>query len=97
LIGVFRANSELNNYFDGPFDQLPENFIEGEALRQGIIESDASVRGRIDRLGHFHDGSGRYLIHPYMLYRTQAELNRVHECATRAESYRIGAYPDFLK
>src|SRR5262249_17887371 len=30
LIGAFAGNSRLNNYFDGPFDQLPENFIEGE-------------------------------------------------------------------
>src|SRR6185295_3505585 len=77
LIGVFAANSELNNYFDGPFDQLPENFIEGDSLRQAIIASDPSVKGQIDRLGNFADGEGRYLIHPYMLYRRQAELQRV--------------------
>src|SRR5262249_16255702 len=27
LIGVYEGNSRINNYFDGPFDQLPENFI----------------------------------------------------------------------
>src|SRR4029077_9901119 len=37
LIGVFDANSRVNNYFDGPFDQLPDNFIEGEALRDAIL------------------------------------------------------------
>ena len=26
-----------NNYFDGPFDQLPDNFIAGEALRDAIL------------------------------------------------------------
>ena len=30
LIGVHQGNSLVNNYFDGPFDQLPDNFIEGE-------------------------------------------------------------------
>ena len=49
LIGAFESNSRLNNYFDGPFDQLPENFIEGEALRQAMIEADPSVKGQIDR------------------------------------------------
>jgi len=28
LIGVFEGNSRVNNYFDGPFDQLPDNFVE---------------------------------------------------------------------
>src|SRR5262249_17525618 len=31
LIGVFEGNSRINNYFDGPFDQLPDNFLEGES------------------------------------------------------------------
>jgi len=82
LIGVFSANSRLNNYFDGPFDQLPENFIEGDALRQAIIASDPSVKGQIDRLGNFADGMGRYLIHPYMLYEREADLLKVQVCAS---------------
>ena len=31
MIGAFESNARLNTYFDGPFDQLPENFIEGGA------------------------------------------------------------------
>jgi len=90
MIGAFEGNSRLNNYFDGPFDQLPENFIEGEDLRQAIVEADPSVKGQIGRLGHFHDGEGRYLIHPYMLYRRESDLLAVHKCATgklRAPTY----------
>jgi hypothetical protein len=92
LIGAFEANSVLNTYFDGPFDQLPENFIEGEMLRDAIIDADPSVKGKIGRLGHYADGSGRYVIHPYMLYRKESELYRVNRCATskakRADYYR---------
>ena len=90
LIGAFESNSRLNNYFDGPFDQLPENFIESEELRQAMIEADPSVKGQIDRLGNFSDGEGRYLIHPYMLYRRESDLQVVHRCATskvRAPGY----------
>jgi hypothetical protein len=82
LIGAFAANSRLNNYFDGPFDQLPENFIEGDTLWQAIIASDPSAKGQIDRLGNFTDGEGRYLIHPYMLYAKEGDLQRVHQCAS---------------
>ena len=28
LIGVFEGNSRTNSYFDGPFDQLPDDFIK---------------------------------------------------------------------
>jgi hypothetical protein len=90
LIGAFEGNSRLNNYFDGPFDQLPENFIEGEELRAAIIEADPSVKGKIDRLGHFLNGDDRYLIHPYRLYRKESDLLVVHKCATaklRAPAY----------
>jgi hypothetical protein len=96
LVGAFEANSDVNNYFDGPFDQLPENFIEGEALRQAIIESDPIVRGKIDRLGHYLDGSGRYGIHPYMLYRKEADLPVVHRCATDRKVPAAAYYKCFV-
>jgi hypothetical protein len=82
LIGVFEQNVRLNNYFDGPFDQLPDNFIEGETLREAIVDSDPSVKGRIDRLGYFRDDESRYAISPYMQYRSDNDLLQVHRCAT---------------
>jgi len=82
LVGVDARQSRLNTYFDGPFDQLPENFIEGETLRTAILAVDPGVKGKIDRLGNFSDGSGRYLIHPYMLYRQPVDLAVFARCAT---------------
>ncbi len=51
LIGIYGENVDVNNYFDGPFDQLPDNFIEGEALRDAILKVQPNLKGRIDRLG----------------------------------------------
>ena len=82
LIGAFAANSFVNNYFDGPFDQLPENVLEGDTLRDVILEIEPDLKGKIDRLGWFNDGSGQYLVHPYMLYRKLDELSVFHACAT---------------
>lgn len=82
LIGAFTANSVVNNYFDGPFDQLPENVLEGDTLRDVILQIEPDLKGKIDRLGWFHDGSGQYLVHPYMLYRKERELSVFHTCAT---------------
>jgi hypothetical protein len=42
LVGVYEANYRLNTYFDGPFDQLPDNFIEGETLRKAIPQIQIS-------------------------------------------------------
>lgn len=92
LIGVHKSNALVNNYFDGPFDQLPENFIAGEELREAIVHSDQSVKGKIGPLGHFIGGEGRYLIDPYMAYARNTELLRVHTCAT-AKTKRPAEYP----
>jgi hypothetical protein len=82
LVGVNERQSRLNTDLDGPFDQLPENFIDGEALREAIVAADPSAKGRLDRLGNFTDGSGRYLIHPYLLYRQTSDLSVFQRCAT---------------
>src|ERR1700676_1480135 len=80
LIGVFEGNARVNNYFDGPFDQLPDNFIEGETLREAILGVASNLAGKIDRVGGAPDGSGRYLIGPYLYYRTEEELQTFHDC-----------------
>lgn len=82
LIGVFEANARVNNAFDGPFDQLPDNFIEDDKLQRAILEADPEMAGKIDRFGGLVNGSGRYIIAPYKYYRTEEELLAFHRCAT---------------
>ena len=43
LIGVFEANSRVNNSFDGPFDQLPDNFVKDDELRDAILAVEPSL------------------------------------------------------
>jgi hypothetical protein len=83
LIGVLDTNVRLNNYFDGPFDQLPDNFIEGETLRGAILEVQPSLKGKIDRFGRAPDGEVRFSIVPYLQYYELSELGAFHECANR--------------
>jgi hypothetical protein len=90
LVGVYEANYRLNTWFDGPFDQLPDNFIEGETLRRAILEVSPRLKGEIDRFGSSPDGTVRFLIKPYATYRTVSELYGVDRCARarlRAASY----------
>ena len=82
LIGVFEGNARVNNYYDGPFDQLPDNFIEGETLRQAILAVDPSLDGKIDRYGITPGSQDRYLVAPYRHYRSDDDLLPFLRCAT---------------
>lgn len=92
LIGVHNSNVLVNNYLDGPADQLPENFIAGEELRAAIMHADPGAKGKIDRLGHYIGTKVRYVIDPYVYYARENELLRVHACAT-AKARHPAEYP----
>jgi len=96
LIGVFEGNARINNYFDGPFDQLPDNFIQGETLRSAIIEVEPALKGRIDRFGASPDGQTRFMISPYLHYRDEEELMIFHNCAENKELAADLYYACFL-
>jgi hypothetical protein len=83
MIAAFEANVYVNNYFDGPFDQLPDNFLEGDALRRAILmEAPALKDENMDRFGNSPGGEIRYLIGPYIFYRTEDDLYPFDTCAT---------------
>jgi hypothetical protein len=82
LIGVYEGNSRVNNYYDGPFDQLPDNFIEGNSLHDAILDVAPNLKGRIDRYGSSFDGETRYMVAPYAHYATEDDLMMFHQCAT---------------
>ena len=85
LIGVYEENSNVNNQLDGPFDQLPDNFIEGDTLRRALIDHTPELDGQIDRYGLWPDGDQRYLIGPYLYYRHLGQLAMFDDCATAPE------------
>lgn len=83
LIGVLEDNLLLNTYFDGPFDQLPDNFIEGDTLREAILAVSPQLAGRIDRYGRALDRNIRYSIKPYLAYVEPKDLEPVEACANK--------------
>lgn len=85
LIGVNQLNTSVNNYLDGPFDQLPDNFLQGDVLRNAILSASPDRAGQIDRFGNSPDGETRYLIAPYMQYEDQSELGVITDCAAEEE------------
>lgn len=81
LIGVYGPNADINNYLDGPFDQLPDNFIAGEELKKALVLAKPGIANRIDRLGISKNGEYRELIAPYVEYDTMRDLARAEQCA----------------
>ena len=84
LAGVRAAETQLNTFFDGPFDQLPDNFLRGEELRQALLTLSPDVDGKIDRIGNSHDLTGRMLVDPYILYQEEEDLVVFDQCAAAA-------------
>jgi hypothetical protein len=92
LIGVYEGNMRLNTYFDGPFDQLPDNFIAGETLRKAILQINPALKGQIDRFGGAPSGEVRFMIDPYFPYRRIEDLYAYDRCA--AKKQRAASYYD---
>lgn len=84
LIGVFGGNIELNNYYDGPFDQLPDSFIKGDSLREALLKREPELAGQIDRFGNLKDGENRVMISPYATYYEPEDLVKLSACITKA-------------
>lgn len=87
LVGVFEDNLLLNTYYDGPFDQLPDNFIEGETLRSAILAATPRLKDRIDRFGRALDRNIRYAIKPYRAYIEPSDLAPIERCAREREQH----------
>ena len=74
LIGVRKQNVRRNNYWDGPFDQLADNFIHPKFIDY-IQEAYPYTKGRVDSVGIFTDEyASRLAISPYLDYDSVEEL-----------------------
>lgn len=85
LVGVYGPNSNVNNYLDGPFDQLPDNFIKDDRLKNALEAVAPALKGKIDRYGFWANGASRYLIGPYLYYTDLEQLYMFDDCALAEE------------
>lgn len=77
LIGVKDDNVVKNTWYDGPFDQLPDNYIKtGRVVLQKYIESCYPfTKGRIDKYGiSLEKKDVRVPIAPYVSYSSKDQL-----------------------
>lgn len=72
LSGVREASVRRNDYYDGPFDQLADNYAAQVPLRESIEDAWPSLKGEIDLYGYYTTGPDKgdrvaltgYLIYP---------------------------------
>ena len=91
LVGVFAANVDVNNYLDGPFDQLPDNFLEGDELRRALLLARPDLDKPIDRLGIAPGGQSRESISPYLQYFDAGELAPIDKCGAEKDGPAVHA------
>ncbi|MCP4410552.1 MAG: hypothetical protein GY807_22975 [Gammaproteobacteria bacterium] len=81
LIAVHGKNTDRNNYYDGPFDQLPDNYTEQTQIKTYIERAYPFLKGNVDEYGGFlNQGGARALINPYFVYYEEAELGIADYC-----------------
>lgn len=56
LTAVREASVRRNDYYDGPFDQLADNYAAQVPLRDSILEAFPALKGEIDLYGYFTAG-----------------------------------------
>ena len=75
LTGVREASILRNDYFDGPFDQLADNYAAQVPLRQTIGEAFPGLKDQIDLYGYFTSGpdaGNRVALTSYLAYSSTA-------------------------
>lgn len=81
LVGIHAGNAERNNYFDGPFDQLPDSFEGPMSIKDMFGKIDPKLAGQMDRKGNFlNDDGSRAVVNPYVSYEALSDLQPLLSC-----------------
>jgi hypothetical protein len=81
LVAINGNNAKRNNYYDGPFDQLPDNYVDQTNIRKYMELAYPHVKGRINKYGVVKDEKGnRTLVGAYYIYNEEGELRFVESC-----------------
>jgi hypothetical protein len=83
LVGVDRRNSLENTWYDGPFDQLPNEAIAGKppGLRKYFERVYPGVRGQIDDYGRYRLlPDSDVAVMPWTLYDNVKDLAFIEKC-----------------
>ena len=77
LVAIRGQSATRNDYYDGPFDQLADNYVEQTNVADYMVRAAPSLEGRIDKYGYFthRDRPSRVSISPYYVYFSDQALD----------------------
>lgn len=76
LATVRKISVTRNDYYDGPFDQLADNYVDHNKISLWMERAIPSIKGRIDKYGYYTDVErpSRVALSCYGNYYTHAEV-----------------------
>lgn len=91
LVGVSNGAIRANSYFDGPFDQLPDRFVDPVRLQALIVRATPELGGQVGPRGLYLDAENlRALVTPYLKYDDPIELLQLAACmGAQADSHAV--------
>ncbi len=92
LLGVRSINVNRNDYYDGPFDQLADNYVDQTRISEYMVRASPSLEGRIDKYGYYTDREEplRVSLSNYATYYTLADLQQfLAQARASADPYQF--------
>lgn len=83
LVAVHSGEVTRNTWFDGPFDQLPENFYDQVGFWNYVFEASPELKGQLTPGGTKIGTDLVYSIFAYRQYASSSELSFVDRCARK--------------
>lgn len=91
LIGVRKENILQNNWYDGPFDQMPDNYVKTGQIpdfRSFMEESFPELKGKLDEYGAYLEQNNiRVAPSHYAAYSDASELSFIEACKKESQFY----------
>ena len=87
LAAILGDNATVNNYYDGPFDQLADNYVDETNISEYLQLAIPTLQGRIDKYGYYLDkeGSSRVAVSPYYVYFSSVDLEQYMDIVRGSE------------
>jgi hypothetical protein len=76
LASVRKISVTRNDYYDGPFDQLADNYVDQTRISYWMERAIPGIKGRIDKYGYYTDVErpSRVALSVYGTHYTQADI-----------------------
>ena len=91
LVGVWQGYVDRNTYYDGPFDQLADDYAVESGISEYMQRAYPSQRGWLDEYGYFayREGGARLALSTYLFYDDYAHARRfMAEAKASDDPYR---------